>query len=112
MTASNAGAATGLMKGFILALTSSCRFCCVHVILPRIGGPSPQPSPTGRGSQFGLIAPPLALLIFCFANVIMPRIGLSPQPSPKGRGSQFGLIAPPLCCNLLLAPSPLGRGLG
>ena len=64
-------------------------------------GPSPQPSPKGRGSQFGLIAQPGATRYWL------------PLPLGEGwvRGSQFGLIAQPGALPVL-APSPLGRGLG
>ena len=32
--------------------------CLANFITPRLARPSPQPSPTGRGSQFGLLAQP------------------------------------------------------
>ena len=49
-----------------LAWCQVSRHCCFSSVsvarissTPQLAGPSPQPSPTGRGSQFGLLAQPV-----------------------------------------------------
>ena len=64
------------------SLTPYCADCVVAEAM----GPLPQPSPTGRGSQFGLIAQPDALRV---------TGSLSRGERAGVRGSQFGLIALP-----------------
>ena len=81
-------------KVFSRRVLFSARSCYADFIMPRITGPSPQPSPKGRGSQFGLSAQPGARPRFREGEApAEPRWPLpartAPRP-PKFGGPGFG----------------------